>query len=391
METQERSKRQMDVFSEKEKKLHVLTKFLLNQELFIRDSKTSSEIAFLKKVNPEATKVLLHKVGGTLWEVGQSIVLYKILGRYVQMEATVELAKGEGQYIVNLEKLAIAKKEREKQRFVVPPGIVWITNILVTKAKIETDMFQVPMAVKVSFEDFQHRMKEKIGKTDLLTISVFKDTDNDRIKAVKKTSKILFIANANDESSFSTSLGEDFLIYDNEVDTDVEDLILTLRKQGILSEVIIPILYINEEDESSIPIGYVHWQTKGHKLDFAEVIALKTQTFEMIDRLRNSNMMTITEKFPVMDISEGGLKVKINNAELHRVLPKIPGFNFDIFFKMQSPITCYGSIKSIRPDEEGNMIVGLSIAGHSSRKGEKLRFIENVEYFKKNYGNGSSI
>nr|WP_269209449.1 DUF1577 domain-containing protein [Leptospira meyeri] len=110
METLERSKRSLDVFSDKEKKLHVLTKFLLNQELSLKDNIHSGESCFLKKVSADGNKVLVSVRPTLTLSVGQKITLYKILGRYLHLECTVEQDKGESQYVLHLDKIAIAKK-----------------------------------------------------------------------------------------------------------------------------------------------------------------------------------------------------------------------------------------------------------------------------------------
>ncbi|MDF3819403.1 DUF1577 domain-containing protein [Leptospira sp. 96542] len=379
METIERTKRSLDVFSDQEKKLHVLTKFLLNQELNLKDNVHSGESCFLKKVSPDGSKILVSVRPTISLSVGQKVVLYKILGRYLHLECTVEQEKGESQYVLKLEKIAIAKKDRDSFRIAVQPGMVWITNIVSSKAKIETDMFHVPTAVKVNFQDFETKLK---NTCDFITISTFSSDDNEKIKQVKKTKKGLILSDATKRESYEGSPGEDFLVYSDEIDGDIDKEIQTFRNQKIKSEIILPIIYLTD-DEESIPIGYIQMQSKSESFDLLKAMELKTLTFEMVDRIRHSNMIKSDGKFHVIDISEGGLKVKIDHPDLIKSIPKLSGFQFDIFFKMQSPLTAFGNIKSIHKDEEGHLTVGISIAGHSSRSGEKKRFLDNVEFFRK--------
>jgi hypothetical protein len=379
METIERTKRSLDVFSDKEKKLHVLTKFLLNQELNIKDAEPPGDICVLKKVAGDGTKILVSLRPSTLFAIGQKITLYKILGRYLHLECTVEQDKGESTYILNLDKIAIAKKDRDSQRIHLQPGQAWITNIISSKAKIETDMFHVPTAVKVNFQDYETKLKNKY---DFIKISTFAAEDEEKLRTVKKTQKLLLITDTQDKASYETSLSDDFIVYVDDVDSEIPKEMNQFRNQKITSELIIPVIYLNDEEES-IPIGYIQMQSKTEHFDISKAMETKTIAFEMVDRIRNSNLIKSDGKYPVLDISEGGLKVKIDHPDLMLSLPKLSGFHFDIFFRMQAPLTAFGQIKSIQRDQEGHLTVGLALAGHSSRSGEKKRFLENVEALRK--------
>lgn len=172
------------------------------------------------------------------------------------------------------------------------------------------------------------------------------------------------------------------MVFSEEIEEDIDKEINNKRNQKIKSELILPILYLTDEEES-IPIGYIQMQSKTETFDLMKAMEMKTVCFEMVDRIRHSNMIKSDGKFPVIDISEGGLKVIVDHPDLIQSLPKLSGFQFDIFFKMQSPLTAFGTIKTITKNEEGHLTVGLAIAGHSSRSGEKKRFLENVEFFRK--------
>ncbi|MCZ8154649.1 MAG: DUF1577 domain-containing protein [Leptospira sp.] len=384
METTERTKRSLDVFSDKEKKLHVLTKFLLNQELNIKDSEPPGDVCVLKKVAGDGTKILVNSRPTTTFAVGQKITLYKILGRYLHLECTVDQEKGDSQYVLTLDKIAIAKKDRDNQRVVLQPGQCWITNIISSKAKIETDMFHVPTAIKVNFQDYETKLKDKC---DFIKISTFSADDEEKIRTVKKTKKILLIEDTQNEESYNTAINEEFINFSDEIDAEIPKEMNQFRNQKILSELILPIIYLNDEDES-IPIGYIQMQSKSEKFTIDTLMEIKTIAFEMVDRIRNSNLIRSDGKFPVLDISEGGLKVKIDHPDLLLSLPKLNGFHFDIFFKMQAPLTAFGQIKSLQKDGEGHLTVGLALAGHSSRPGEKKRFLENVEVLRKQLTKG---
>jgi len=383
MGTIERTKRIMDVFADKEKKLHVLTKFLMNQEVYEKD--VPSQTAFLKKVSPDATKLLIHKKSPGEWVVGQSLVLYKVLGRYLQIEGTIDQQKSEIEYILNLDKISIAKKERERERVVVPVGSIWITSLKISKARIETDLKgSIPTAVKVSLENYQHKLQDKFHKADLIRVSVFGLGESDLIRSVRKTMKILYVRDVSLDQDFKNPISEDFLDLVNDTDLEVEEIQKDLKRNKIVSLTIIPIIYLDDETQDTVALGYISVYAKANKIELEKVMELKVATMDIVELMRQGNMVTINDKFPVLDISEGGLKVRLKHEELTSKLQKINGFHFDLFFKMQAPITLYGIIKNLRQEIDGGFVVGISIGGHSARRLEKQRYVENLNYFRKN-------
>ncbi|PJD99098.1 MAG: hypothetical protein CK427_16380 [Leptospira sp.] len=372
----------MDLFSEPEKKLHVLTKFLAGQDLKFKDFPEKGKIV-IKKVSPDGNKILISADPLSDLQVNEKITFFKLLARYIQLECKVIQAKGNNEYILSVERIGIANKDRETPRLPVPPGHVWITNILTSKATIEANMFIIPTSVKVNFSDYEIKLK---NSCDFIKISIFKSDDPEKFQSVKKTQKILLIENTQDIHSYNSTPTPDFINFAEDVDSDVAAAMRDFKDHKIISELIVPVIYIDLE-ERAIPIGYIHMQSKTENFDLMKAMEIKTLTFEMVDRIRNSNTITITDRFPVQDISTGGLKVKINNPDLNSNLPRLTGFNFDIFFKMQSPMSVYGTIRSVTKDLDGSLILGVHLAGNSSRPGEKKRFLENIELLKKNMGN----
>jgi|JI8StandDraft_1071087.scaffolds.fasta_scaffold52601_2 Cu/Ag efflux protein CusF len=377
-DTIERQKRNMDIFSEPEKKLHVLTKFLAGKDLKFKNSPEKGRIV-LKKISPDGNKVLVSADPITNLEINEKIVLFRILARFIQLECKVLQKKDGNDYVLAVERIGIANKDREAPRYPVPPGHVWITNILTSKATIDANMFIIPTSVKVNFSDYEIKLK---NSCDFIRISVFKSDDSEKFHTVRKTQKILLIEDTQNINSYKTSQSPDFINYSEEVDSEIQKEMRDFKDHKIVSELIVPVSYLDLE-EKAITIGYVHMQSKKDKFDLLKAMEVKTLTFEMVDRIRNSNTITITDRFPVIDISSGGLKVKINNPDLNTNLPRMTGFNFDIFFKMQSPMSVYGTIRSVTKDTDGSLIMGIHLAGHSSRPGEKKRFLENLELMKK--------
>jgi hypothetical protein len=374
----ERQKRNMDVFSEPDKKLHVLSKFLMGKDLKFKNQPERGRL-LIQKVAPDGNKILVSADPLTVLNPKENLVLYKILARYIHLECQVLQNRGNNEYILQVDKIGIANKDREAPRVPVPPGHVWVTNILTSKATIEANMFIIPTSVKVNFSDYESKLKNTV---DFIKIATFGPDLPEKFQVVKKTQKIYLIEDTQDPESYTSKPTPDFIEFSTEVDMDYPKEMRSLKDQKIVSELIVPVIYVDLE-ENAIPIGYIHMQSKSKKFDLAKAMEIKTLTFEMVDRIRNSNTLTITDRFNVIDVSAGGLKVKVNHPALNQTLPRMTGFNFDIFFRMQSPMSAYGLIRSITRDEDGSLILGIQLAGNSARPGEKKRFLENLELLKK--------
>lgn len=99
----------------------------------------------------------------------------------------------------------------------------------------------------------------------------------------------------------------------------------------------------------------------------------------MIERIKESNTIKTSEHFSILEISKGGVRIKIENPHLIETLPKQNDFVFDIFFKMQAPFTVHGITRWLALDENGHLILGIELAGKSDLPGERARFESNLE------------
>ncbi|RHX79161.1 hypothetical protein DLM76_14850 [Leptospira yasudae] len=375
METIQRKKRDKETISDPAKKFHIISKFLVKTDIVAQARGGLKQIVKILQVSKDATKILIQTQTPNAFPLNSQVTLTKLLAKYVELECEVLDEKPNNQLILSVSDISIASKERSLNRIAPPEGTVWITNIRTSKTTIDANLFNIPTSVKVNFADYETKLKSKY---DFLKIDVFR-TIGDKFDLVKKTRKILFIANTQKEESYAAFDQEGFIDYASELgdEEDVRKRIIEYANQKIKSELIVPVIYLNHE-EQAIPIGFVHAQNRTREIDILEVMEIKTLTFEMVDRIRESNTVLVKERFPIVNISTGGLKVKINHPDLNHDLTKRAGFTFDIFFKMQAPLTAFGVIRSVTKDGEGNLYVGLSIEGNSSRPGERKKYIDNV-------------
>ncbi|AOP33891.1 hypothetical protein A0128_08590 [Leptospira tipperaryensis] len=375
METIQRKKRDKETVVDPAKKFHIISKFLVKTDIVAQSPGIVKQIVKILQVSKDATKILIQTQTPNAFPLNSQVTLTKLLAKYVELDCEVLDEKPGNQLILGVSDISIASKERSLNRIAPTEGSVWITNIRTSKTTIDANLFNIPTSVKVNFADYETKLKSKY---DILKIDVFR-TIGDKFDLVKKSRKILFIPDTQKASSYAPFDQEGFIDYEAEIGDkdDIRKKIIEYANQKIRSELIVPVIYLNHE-EQAIPIGYVHAQNRNREIDILEVMEIKTLTFEMVDRIRESNTVLVKERFPIVNISTGGLKAKINHPDLNHDLTKRAGFTFDIFFKMQAPLTAFGVIRSVTKDADGNLYVGLSIEGNSSRPGERKKYIDNV-------------
>lgn len=371
--------RPMDQITGKEQKHHVILHYLMNQEMKanwngqIQTMTVTQELSGGEEIVVDWSEV---------WPIGpgSTFILSKLLARYLELHCSFIKQLAPNKIQLHVDKVLIAKKERVNPRFTISEdGLVNVTNIVSSKTIIEANMFNIPTLVRVNFEDYRKRMMARSGEAG--TMDIFKSGMERKFDVVKSTQRILFIKDASSGESYR-SLEEGFINYEEEIEEHVDKLAMTARDKKIKSELILPILYKNELEEI-IPIGYYWLQTKDNFITTEDLTFYQVQIAEMIERIKDANLMTTVEKFPVLDLSATGLKLRVGNSSLVETLPKQKGILLELVFKLQTPFRFFGKIAWAKKEESGDLLVGVEFSGKRTYA-EKVRFEENIEIIKNN-------
>ncbi|TGL69560.1 DUF1577 domain-containing protein [Leptospira levettii] len=371
--------RPMDQITGKEQKNHVILHYLMNQEMKANWNGQVQTMTVLQEVTGGEEIIVQW---AEVWPIGEgsTVVLSKLLARYLELHCTFVKQLAPHKIQLKVEKVLIAKKERLNPRFTITEeGMVNVTNIVSSKTIIEANMFNIPTLVRVNFEDYRKRMMVRSGEAGIMDI--FKSGMERKFDVVKSTQKILFIKDATNPESYRMD-AEGFLNYEDDIEENVDKLAFVARDKKIKSELILPILYKNELEEI-IPIGYYFLQTKDKTITDDDLKFYQTQIAEMIERIKDANLMTTVEKFPVIDLSATGLKLRISNSGLVETLPKQKGILLELVFKLQTPFRFFGKIAWSHKEESGDLLVGVEFSGKRTYA-EKVRFEENIEIIKNN-------
>ena len=319
------------------------------------------------------------------YEPGTSniIIVYGLVQKYFEIELEVTEVRGPGYFECVIKSGRKATTGRADIRFKVNADDVIATNFRISKHTIDMSMFTIPTSIKVILDQFEVQNR---SMCDVLEVGLLNNSQDPVINSMRRSGKTLYVEDLSRPESF-TPMNDDFVDLKEVYGNEFPRYVAKSKEKGYKSIITVPLMYLNEA-EQSIPFAFITMISKDKLLTFEDVITMKEKTFKLIDRIRDANTAFIEAKQSIVDISKGGLRLKVDNPALKLSMLKARGFVFDIVFRLQAPITVYGEIKFTAQDENKNSLIGVSFAGNSSRKDEMKRFYEimlpmEVEYKKK--------
>lgn len=365
--------RLLDNVIEPAQKLHVINKYLIDKELVLRRFPYDAKV-IVKKANQDGTEVAVHTYNPDLFVEGGLVSFYTLLAKYIQIDCTVKSIHPDGTVILTLNQLGIAKANRVEPR-IHNNGLIHVSNLKTAKVVIDTNMFQIPTFVKVAFDEFKTKLDA--NRFEFVKIDIFKAALPRRFNIVKKSLQPLLIVDTQDRASY-TPENPKLLSYNRDIDEDIDQEIKHFREELIESEIIVPILY-GESDEDKIPMGYIWVQNREKKLSEADLEDVLKLSQALVQRVLESNTMTVDTKIPVIDASKGGLQIQVEDESLINILPKQRRIVLDIYFKMQPPFTVMGDIRWAEKKTDNKLLLGLKLESKSDLPGERIRYIRNLE------------
>ncbi|MBU45435.1 MAG: hypothetical protein CMN76_19645 [Spirochaetaceae bacterium] len=348
---------------------HLLARHLKGRTMFLKGQDPPAE-ALVHEFDLN-NRILLESKKVTL-EPEMKLQLFRILGRYIELHCEVLKKSGENLYNIQVNSAAIAKKERSNMRIPLSPDQAHITNILASRHTIDTDTLTIPTSVKVGFGEYEQILKRDF---EIVKIDAFGKRGT-WLDQVKKHGKSIYIPATEDPHSYRP---QDDRCLDAAalLGNKLQEKIIEYRNHKVKAEAIVPVIYMTH-DRSPIPIGYIHVQGKKGTFPEGTLDKLYNASADMVEKIRGSNTVMIKEKQQVVNVSRGGIRVRITHEELRTYLARQNGFTFDLVFRMQAPITLFGQIRSQKKMASGELLLGVQIAGNSDEASYK-RFLGNVD------------
>lgn len=363
----ERTSRPYQIITEPEKIEHMIKNYVLGKTYLLKGYFEEYSVK-IEEFLPKTGMIV-----SCFTQLVEAASFYRVFKKYMEVSTLVEDDLGNNRYKVNVQAIKIATNDRKYPRIVAPPDTVTINSIRAARNVIKASLFNIPTSVKVHFAEYEKRLKHY---ADEVHIKVFEGHE-DKFELVRKSSKVLWLANTQNVESYIPPDEEGFVDYRAALNIDIGEVMNNYRKNKIVSEAIVPIIYVGH-DGASIPLGYIHLVSKTKEIGLDTIMELKALTFEMVDRIRDSNTMMINRRQAVTNVSLGGLQLRISDPELRQFLVHQKGFSFDIVFRMQQPITVSSEIIYTGVDKNHDLIIGVKIMGWSSRKGEMERYFHLV-------------
>jgi hypothetical protein len=302
------------------------------------------------------------------------IIVYGLVQKYFEVELHVMENLGPGYFSCEIKSGRKATTGRADIRFKVNSDDVIATNFRISKHTIDVSMFTIPTGIKVILDQFEVQNRSLY---DVLEVGMLNGSQDPVINSIRRSGKTLFIEDYSKPESF-VPMNEDFVDIKDVYGNEFPQYLAKAKEKGHKSIITVPLMYINDA-EQSLPFAYITMISKEKILTFEDVISMKERTFKLIDRIRDANTVFLEAKQPILDISKGGVRLRVDNMDLKSAFLKTKGFVFDIVFRLQAPITIYGEIKFTALDEDKNMLLGVSFAGNSSRKDEMKRFYQIMQ------------
>jgi len=366
LKTKERTNRNFNSFQTINDVVGILREQFNTRKLYIKYDVEKREV-LINEYNPDNTLMI---VTDPYYKADGNIVIYGLSDKYIEVDLQILEELGPGYFKCKIVSARRATEGRRDLRFKISSDDGVATNFRVSKHTIELNKFSIPTSIKVVLDQFQTANSRFADQFRIDVLSI--DTKDAVLKIIKNTGKTLFIQNVSDPESYK-ALTDDFIDVAGTYGAELEKLIKRNIEKGIKSVIIVPVIYITE-DEKSVTFAYIQAISKKEKMGIDKVIELKDMSFKLVDRIRDANTLLVPVHQQIMDLSRGGAKMKISNPDLKKYIQKSRGFVFDIVFKLQAPLTIYGEIKSTTTDSEGNLILGVDFEGNSSRKDEMKRF-----------------
>lgn len=359
----ERNERKFQVVEDPAKLGGMLRQYAAGKVYYLKGFYEKIEVKILDFKEPNLLII------DSLRDIEGEIVLYHTFNK--QMEITCEVVDKlvNTQYKVAVSRVRIATADRKSPRHTMTADQVVINNIRAARNTINASLFNVPTSVKIHLEKFQQRLKDF---ADEVKVKIF-EKDDEKTELVRKTMKILMVHDTQDLLSYMPEDTDGFVDYREHLNTEIGTVMEDYRKRKIVSEMIVPIIYLGH-DGGSIPLGYIQLVSHEKKLGLDTALELKMLAFEMVDQMRDSNTMLINKRQTVGDISRGGMRLIVTDPELKKFLVHQKGFSFDVIFKLQQPITVFTEIIHTAVTPQNDLAIGVGIKGFSSRKGESDRY-----------------
>lgn len=371
----ERSNREIESVIDVAKVVYIIKNHLQNKPIYFKNYPQSYSTKIRQILEDSAIEITVPAE----IKVEEKMTLYAILNKFVEIDVTYLRQVDENVYHFTITGSNIAKSNRQNIRFKVEKGDIFINHIKTSRHIINADLYSIPTSVKVIMHQHEPFLKPL---ADEVTLAPFDDT-NSKHRLIKKTLKTYYVRDFTDDSSYEP-LNEDFINIREHLQNNLDKAKRHYKAKGVKGEILTPILYI-ASDEETIPLGIIHMVSHSSPLEIDKVLEAKEVSFQIVDKIRAANTLIINKRQDILDIGRGGAKIEITDPELKKNLIHQKGLSFDLYFKLQAPITLSATIQNHYWDSSENLFLGINFTGRTARKEDIKRLHQMIEPLEKEF------
>ena len=253
---------------------------------------------------------------------------YIILEKYVEIRGIITHNLNQT-YKLQVQEIYIADSERKDIRYKVNSNNIFISNFCINQSIVKLSSLNLPTSIKIYFNRLEQELKHT---ADSVVVSHFERLD-DRFYLIQKTCKALFVSDTRDLNSYSIH-DNDFIdyklfLYNND---KVESMMRFYRQKGIVSELIVPIVY-HDNSNIAYSIGYIHLISKTKTLNLKVYNEVQDSIKDCIHFINHSSMLQMNGSYTIINISNNGLQLKINDPETRKMIVGTSKIEFEINFR----------------------------------------------------------
>lgn len=304
------------------------------------ENKLHRRSLYLKGTQPAAEFTPGEQVGDGIefycnpsLEIPKALVLFITLNRQLEIDFTFQETRAPGHVVLLPVQARIGAAQRAFPRYAIKdPELIMATNFRVSANKIAPNNTKLQITTQVIFPEFEKTVAAEMPGVRVLLVGDAK-TPPELMGQTPHEATELTIGGA--------------LHYVQPVLVQDQDH-LTL-----LALIVIP-----------APAGGISRALQMRAEELAD---------DLLQKVIDANTSLIKDRQRVVNISEGGVALEIDNDILRKNLPLRDWFTFDLLFKMHAPIRFYGNIRHIAKKGD-DLIVGIDLSGqgHSEyRKGTR--------------------
>ncbi len=271
--------------------------------------------------------------------------------------------------------IRISTQKRSEPRFQVgEEHDIFVKNIIVPKNVLKMYGSSIPIAYQVLLEKYNASHQNMAASVSISPVEERKAV----YREIADTGQHVFIADLNDDSSFSIHERDDqSLDLMNYYGENFQSVRKKLMDEGTAGWIIFPIMGQSTMN-SSVTVGYIELKNDT-PFDHEKLTEVKLLAREILDRLLDMETYENNNLQRILDISRSGLKLHITDQKLIEAVHHRKHFLFDILIKKQAPITVRGWIRHVKTLNDDSMVLCVKIQVEDEYRDHLPRLYEYID------------